>query len=200
MFERVLIPLDGSDLAQTALPRIRPLLTDQTELWLVQAVDACLFVPPEYPLAGPTPVGAIEAAQAAQPAWRALTAKERAARLRKWYELMLANQEDLAQIMTAEQGKPLKEAMGEIAYGASFVEFFGDGLSNLPLANRATIANMSPEYGATCGFFPVDDETLAYLLYRYRVSPCNFFETVMSKHRIVYKTFSQSPKSHPRIS
>ncbi len=44
-----------------------------------------------------------------------------------------------------------------------FVEFYGPGLSNLPLANRATIANMSPEYGATCGFFPVDDETLAYL-------------------------------------
>lgn len=44
-----------------------------------------------------------------------------------------------------------------------FVEFYGDGISNLPLANRATIANMAPEYGATCGFFPVDDETLAYL-------------------------------------
>ncbi|MDV5859911.1 NADP-dependent succinate-semialdehyde dehydrogenase [Pseudomonas mendocina] len=69
---------------------------------------------------------AIEAAQAAQPAWRALTAKERAARLRKWYELMLANQEDLAQIMTAEQGKPLTEARGEVLYAASFIEWFAE--------------------------------------------------------------------------
>ncbi|KFJ92329.1 succinate-semialdehyde dehydrogenase [Pseudomonas sp. 1-7] len=68
----------------------------------------------------------IEAAQAAQPAWRALTAKERAARLRKWYELMLANQEDLARIMTAEQGKPLTEARGEVLYAASFIEWFAE--------------------------------------------------------------------------
>ena len=44
-----------------------------------------------------------------------------------------------------------------------FVEFYGDGLKNLSLADRATIANMAPEYGATCGFFPIDDETLKYL-------------------------------------
>ena len=44
-----------------------------------------------------------------------------------------------------------------------FVEFYGEGLKNLTLADRATIANMAPEYGATCGFFPVDDETLKYL-------------------------------------
>jgi aconitate hydratase len=44
-----------------------------------------------------------------------------------------------------------------------FVEFYGDGLDRLPLADRATIANMAPEYGATCGFFPIDDETLRYL-------------------------------------
>nr|WP_288358736.1 NADP-dependent succinate-semialdehyde dehydrogenase [uncultured Pseudomonas sp.] len=69
---------------------------------------------------------AIEAAQAAQPAWRALTAKERAARLRTWYELMLANQDDLAQIMTAEQGKPLAEARGEVLYAASFIEWFAE--------------------------------------------------------------------------
>ncbi|VXB45971.1 NADP-dependent succinate-semialdehyde dehydrogenase [Pseudomonas sp. 8O] len=69
---------------------------------------------------------AIEAAQAAQPAWRALTAKERAARLREWYELMLANQEDLARIMTAEQGKPLTEARGEVLYAASFIEWFAE--------------------------------------------------------------------------
>ncbi|WP_175254197.1 NADP-dependent succinate-semialdehyde dehydrogenase [Pseudomonas sp. BMW13] len=69
---------------------------------------------------------AIDAAQVAQLAWRALTAKERAARLRAWYELMLANQEDLAQIMTAEQGKPLSEARGEVLYAASFIEWFAE--------------------------------------------------------------------------
>ncbi|MFZ3204844.1 MAG: aldehyde dehydrogenase family protein, partial [Pseudomonas sp.] len=69
---------------------------------------------------------AIEAAQAAQPAWRALTAKERANRLRQWFELIMANQEDLARIMTFEQGKPLAEARGEIAYAASFIEWFAE--------------------------------------------------------------------------
>jgi succinate-semialdehyde dehydrogenase/glutarate-semialdehyde dehydrogenase len=69
---------------------------------------------------------AIEAAERAWPAWRAKTAKERAAILRKWFELMMANQEDLAQILTAEQGKPLAEARGEIAYGASFIEWFAE--------------------------------------------------------------------------
>jgi succinate-semialdehyde dehydrogenase / glutarate-semialdehyde dehydrogenase len=69
---------------------------------------------------------AIEAAERAWPAWRAKTAKERAAILRKWHDLMLTNQEDLAQIMTAEQGKPLTESRGEIAYGASFIEWFAE--------------------------------------------------------------------------
>src|SRR5437588_1724895 len=69
---------------------------------------------------------AIEAAERAWPAWRARTAKERAAILRKWFDLMMANQEDLAQLMTAEQGKPLAESRGEIAYGASFIEWFAE--------------------------------------------------------------------------
>lgn len=69
---------------------------------------------------------AIAAAQAAQPAWRALTAKERANCLRRWYQLVMQNQEDLARIMTAEQGKPLTEARGEIAYAASFIEWFAE--------------------------------------------------------------------------
>jgi succinate-semialdehyde dehydrogenase / glutarate-semialdehyde dehydrogenase len=69
---------------------------------------------------------AIEAANAAFPAWRAKTAKERAAVLRKWFELMMANQEDLARLMTAEQGKPLAESRGEIAYAASFIEWFAE--------------------------------------------------------------------------
>ena len=69
---------------------------------------------------------AIEAASAAFPLWRAKTAKERCAILRKWFELMMAHQEDLARIMTAEQGKPLAEARGEIAYAASFIEWFAE--------------------------------------------------------------------------
>ncbi|HEV8017678.1 MAG TPA: NAD-dependent succinate-semialdehyde dehydrogenase [Steroidobacteraceae bacterium] len=69
---------------------------------------------------------AIEAASQAFPAWAALTAKERAALLRRWYELLMANQEDLATLMTAEQGKPLAEARGEIGYGASFIEWFAE--------------------------------------------------------------------------
>jgi succinate-semialdehyde dehydrogenase/glutarate-semialdehyde dehydrogenase len=69
---------------------------------------------------------AIEAAAQAFPAWAALTAKERAAILRRWFELLMANQDDLATLMTAEQGKPLAEAKGEIGYGASFVEWFAE--------------------------------------------------------------------------
>ena len=69
---------------------------------------------------------AIEAAQAAFPGWARRTAKERALILRRWHDLMLANQEDLAVLMTAEQGKPLAEAKGEIAYAASFIEWFAE--------------------------------------------------------------------------
>jgi succinate-semialdehyde dehydrogenase/glutarate-semialdehyde dehydrogenase len=69
---------------------------------------------------------AIEAANAAWPAWRARTSKERAGILRKWFDLMMANQDDLGKIMTAEQGKPLPEAKGEIAYAASFIEWFAE--------------------------------------------------------------------------
>src|SRR5882672_9541146 len=69
---------------------------------------------------------AIETANAAWPAWRAKSAKERAAILRKWFDLMMAAQEDLAVLMTVEQGKPLTESRGEIAYGASFIEWFAE--------------------------------------------------------------------------
>ena len=69
---------------------------------------------------------AIEAANAAWPAWRKKTAKERSAILRAWNDLMLANADDLALIMTAEQGKPLAEAKGEITYAASFIEWFAE--------------------------------------------------------------------------
>jgi len=69
---------------------------------------------------------AIEAASKAMPAWRAKTAKERAAILRRWYELILANQDDLAVLMTTEQGKPLAEAKAEVAFGAAFLEWFAE--------------------------------------------------------------------------
>ncbi|MGC1174204.1 NAD-dependent succinate-semialdehyde dehydrogenase [Polaromonas sp.] len=69
---------------------------------------------------------AIAAANAAWPAWRSKTGKERSIILRKWFDLLMANQEDLGRIMTAEQGKPFAEAKGEIAYGASFVEWFAE--------------------------------------------------------------------------
>jgi succinate-semialdehyde dehydrogenase/glutarate-semialdehyde dehydrogenase len=69
---------------------------------------------------------AIDGAEAAQRKWAALTAKERCNILRSWYNLMMEHQSDLAMILTAEMGKPLAEAMGEIAYGASFVEFFAE--------------------------------------------------------------------------
>jgi succinate-semialdehyde dehydrogenase/glutarate-semialdehyde dehydrogenase len=69
---------------------------------------------------------AIEAANAAWPAWRAKTAKERSVILRKWFNLMMENQEDLGILMTAEQGKPLAEAKGEVGYAASFIEWFAE--------------------------------------------------------------------------
>ncbi|MFC3944084.1 succinate-semialdehyde dehydrogenase I [Pseudomonas gingeri NCPPB 3146 = LMG 5327] len=69
---------------------------------------------------------AIEAAEKALPDWRARTAKDRATVLRRWFELIMANQDDLARLMTLEQGKPLAEAKGEIAYAASFIEWFAE--------------------------------------------------------------------------
>jgi succinate-semialdehyde dehydrogenase/glutarate-semialdehyde dehydrogenase len=69
---------------------------------------------------------AIEAAARALPAWRGRTAKERAVILRRWFDLMMASQEDLARLMTTEQGKPLLESRGEVAYAASFLEWFGE--------------------------------------------------------------------------
>ena len=69
---------------------------------------------------------AIEAADAALPAWRAKSSKERAAILRRWFDLMMEAQEDLAVILTTEQGKPLAEARGEVAYGASYIEWFAE--------------------------------------------------------------------------
>ncbi|HLN23981.1 MAG TPA: NAD-dependent succinate-semialdehyde dehydrogenase [Patescibacteria group bacterium] len=84
---------------------------------------------------------AIEAANAAWPSWRDKTAKERGAVMRKWFELILANQEDLAVLMTAEQGKPLAEARGEVVYGASFVEWFAEEAKRVYGDTIPTFAN-----------------------------------------------------------
>ncbi|WP_275626962.1 NAD-dependent succinate-semialdehyde dehydrogenase [Pseudomonas sp. 273] len=77
-------------------------------------------------MGGAEAVRAIEAADAALEGWRAKTAKERAQVLRRWFELLLENEDDLARLMTFEQGKPLHEALGEIRYAASFVEWFAE--------------------------------------------------------------------------
>ena len=74
---------------------------------------------------------AIAAAKKAQPAWAARTGKERAAIMRKWFDLMMQHQDDLGKIMTLEQGKPLAEAKGEVAYAASFIEWFGEEAKRL---------------------------------------------------------------------
>lgn len=83
---------------------------------------------------------AIDAAQRAYPLWRAKTAKERAVILRRWFELVMAHQDDLARLMTAEQGKPLAEARGEVAYGASFIEWFAEEAKRVGGDTLATVA------------------------------------------------------------
>ncbi len=88
------------------------------------ATGACIAEVPD--LGADATRAAIEAADAALPAWRQRLAKERAAILRRWYDLVMANQKDLALLLSAEQGKPLAESLGEIAYGASFIEWFAE--------------------------------------------------------------------------
>ncbi len=103
---------------------------------------------------------AIAAADEAMAGWQALTAKERANILRKWFNLMLENQEDLAIILTAEMGKPLKEAMGEIAYGASFIEWFAEegkriyGETIPPHANNLRISVIRQPIGVVAAITP----------------------------------------------
>ena len=94
---------------------------------------------------------AIEAANATWPAWRSKTAKERAAILRKLYFLLMDNQEDLAQLITAECGKPIFEGRGEVAYGASFIEWFGEEAKRVygdvipaPFSDRRIVVDKQP--------------------------------------------------------
>jgi succinate-semialdehyde dehydrogenase / glutarate-semialdehyde dehydrogenase len=94
---------------------------------------------------------AIEAANRAWPAWRARTAKDRSAVLAQWYALIMANQDDLALIMTSEQGKPLAEARGEIAYAASFIQWFSEEAKRVygdtipaPVASQRIVVTKEP--------------------------------------------------------
>jgi succinate-semialdehyde dehydrogenase/glutarate-semialdehyde dehydrogenase len=98
---------------------------------------------------------AIAPANKARPAWRAKTAKERAAVLMKWFQLLHANADDLARIMTAEQGKPLAEAKGEVGYGASFLEWFAEEAKRI--------------YGET---IPTTDNNKRYLVIKQPVGVC----------------------------
>ena len=84
---------------------------------------------------------ALQAAESALPGWRALPARERGVKLRAWFDLMMANQDDLARIMTIEQGKPLAESRGEIAYAASFIEWFAE-------EGRRTYGDVIPQHQA----------------------------------------------------
>jgi succinate-semialdehyde dehydrogenase/glutarate-semialdehyde dehydrogenase len=98
---------------------------------------------------------AINAAEKAWPAWRAKTAKERAAVLMKWFALLNANADDLARIMTAEQGKPLAEAKGEVGYGASFLEWFAEEAKRV--------------YGET---IPTTDNNKRYIVIKQPIGVC----------------------------
>ncbi|MEN9759207.1 MAG: hypothetical protein RL676_356 [Pseudomonadota bacterium] len=96
-------------------------------------------------------LAAVAAAHEALPAWRAVTSKERSARLKKWNDLILANADALAALMTAEQGKPLAEAKGEVLYGASFVEWFAEEAKRVygdvipsPIAGRRLLVFKEP--------------------------------------------------------
>ncbi|MDO6707058.1 NAD-dependent succinate-semialdehyde dehydrogenase [Photobacterium sp. 1_MG-2023] len=105
-------------------------------------------------------VAAIERANTAQKSWAKTSAKARAAILRRWYELVMDNQDDLGRLMTLEQGKPLAEAKGEVAYGASFIEWFaeeakrtyGDNIPG-PTADKRIVTVKQP-IGVTCAITP----------------------------------------------
>ena len=106
-------------------------------------------------LAGAEADAAIAAADKAWPAWRAKTAKERHAVLMKWFSLIMANADDLARILTAEQGKPLAEARGEVVYGASFIEWFAEEAKRV--------------YGET---IPTTDNGKRYIILKQAVGVC----------------------------
>ena len=126
--ERATLPLKDAALLRTAVLRRRPLARRRRrrDHGRRQSRDRTRRSAPRRCSAPPRRARAIEAADRAWPAWRAKTAKERSAILRKWNDLMLAHVDDLALILTTEQGKPLAEAKGEVTIGAAYVEWFAE--------------------------------------------------------------------------
>ena len=127
--------------SQSAAPALRDRLKDPSLLREQCYIDGTWVGQPELPVNNPATgveiakvaqlgaadaTRAVEAAERAFPAWAKLTAKQRSNILRKWFELIAANREDLALILTSEQGKPLSEALGEIDIGGAYVEFFAE--------------------------------------------------------------------------
>src|SRR5580700_6350278 len=127
--------------SQSAVPTLRDRLKDPSLLREQCYIDGTWVGQPELPvnnpatgveiakiaqLGGADATRAVEAAERAFPAWAKLTAKQRSNILRKRFELIVANREDLALILTSEQGKPLSEALGEIEIGGAYVEFFAE--------------------------------------------------------------------------
>src|SRR5438093_977053 len=136
---------------------------------------------------------AIARAEAALPAWRALLAKDRARILRRWAERMLEHEDELAELMTMEQGKPLAESQAEILYAASFFEWFGeegkrvygDTIPTFALDRRIVVTKVSLELGGNAPFIVFDDADLdeavaGALLCKYR----NSGQTCISANRI----------------
>src|SRR6201987_6344232 len=127
--------------AQTSAPSLRDRLKDPSLLREHCYIDGAWVGTPSRPVTNPVngvelakvPVmstaeatQAVEAAERAFPAWARLTAKQRSNILRKWFDLIIANREDIALILTSEQGKPLSEALGEVDIGGAYVEFFAE--------------------------------------------------------------------------
>jgi succinate-semialdehyde dehydrogenase / glutarate-semialdehyde dehydrogenase len=127
---------------------------------------------------------AIEAAQRAYPAWRTKTARERGAILRKWHDLMMHAQDDLARLMTAEQGKPLAESRGEIAYGASFVEWYAE-------EGRRVYGDTLPSNAADKRLF-VFKEPIGVCA---AITPWNFPNALAAGCTVVVKPAEQTPLS-----
>src|SRR3982075_3239326 len=127
--------------AQAATPSLQDRLKDPSLLREQCYIDGAWVGTPERPVTNPVngvelakvpkmstaeTTQAVEAAARAFPAWAKLTAKQRSNILRKWFDLIIANREDLALILTSEQGKPLAEALGEVDIGGAYVEFFAE--------------------------------------------------------------------------
>ncbi|HEX2363581.1 MAG TPA: aldehyde dehydrogenase family protein, partial [Bradyrhizobium sp.] len=134
-------PTAAARASQPSTPSLRDRLKDSSLLRDRCYIDGAWVGTPSRPVTNPVngvelakvPVmstaettQAVEAAERAFPAWAKLTAKQRSNTLRKWFDLIAANREDLALILTSEQGKPLSEALGEIDIGGAYVEFFAE--------------------------------------------------------------------------